>query len=284
MALEPAFARAHSGIANTYVLMNFYGGSPDGNVWPRAKAAAERALALDSGLAEAHAALAHVKYSYEWDWAGAETEFKRALELDGNDATAHQWYAEYLSLLGRTPEAVREIERALALDPQSLIINAEQGVPYAQARQCARAEELFLKALEMEPAFPATQYYLARCYQQDRRDNEAIALYQTLESKFGQSPTFTGSLAHAYAVSAKPGESRRLLANMETASQSHAGWHYMIATVYAGLGEKDRAFEWLDRALSARDDQLVLLKTDTHLDPLRGDRRFAVVLARVGIP
>ena len=278
---DPNYALAYAGLADSYVLLNFYSSQPLKDAFPKAKAAAEKAVETDDTLAEGHTPLAHVKYSYDWDWSGADREFKRAIELNPNYATAHQWYAEYLALMARTDESIAHIKRAQELDPQSVIINTELGYPYMFARRCDEAIERFRKALEMDPNFPAAIYYIGRCYDQKGMFTEAIKEYRKALPLFGGNPIIVGALAYTYAASDRQNEARDALNNLLKLSKQRPVSPFVIASVYAGLDDKDQAFFWLERAYRERDDRLELLKVDSHLDSLRSDPRFADLMRRM---
>ena len=280
---DPNYALAYAGLADSYVLLNFYSAIPLKEAFPKAKVAAERAVQIDDTLAEAHTPLAHVKYSYDWDWQGADWEFKRAIELNPNYATAHQWYAEYLALMGRTDESIAHVEHARELDPQSIIINTELGYPYMFARRCDEAIERFRKALEMDPNFPAAIYYTGRCYEQKGMFAEAITEYRKALPLFGGNPIILGALGYANAASKRKAEARDVLNDLLRLSKQRPVSPFVIATVYAGLGDKEQAFAWLEKAYHERDDRIELLKVDPHLDNLRGDPRFADLMRRVNL-
>ena len=193
--LEPNYAAAYAGLADAYVLLNFYTGQ-DGNVpIQRAKAATERALILDQSMADAHATQAYIKLYYEWDWSGAEKGFKRAIVLNPEYATAHQWYAEYLFYMGRFQEAVHEINRAHELDPQSVVINLLLASPYLYSKDYGEAITKIGEALTLDPELPLAIYMLGTCYEQMGKFDRAVAEYQKIS---GTALGLTG-LGYAYA-------------------------------------------------------------------------------------
>lgn len=281
--IDENYALAYAGLADVYAILNFYSALQMKDAYPRARDAAEKALALDNSLAEAHTVLAYVKEQYDWDWAGAEQEFKRAIQLNPNYATAHQYYSEYLAFVGRTEESINHITRAQELDPNSLVINTEIGFPYLCARQYDNALEKFHQALEREPNFPFALYQTARCYDQKALFNEAIAEYRKAISLSGGSSVMTARLGYTYALAGRKTEAKATLEELFAASKQRHISPYLIATIYSGLGDKDKAIEWLEKAYEVKDGMLVMLKVDAHLDGLRSDSRFQDLLHRVGL-
>lgn len=282
LQLDANYALAHAGLADSYVVFNLYSAAQLKDALPKAKAAAEKALALDDTLAEAHTALAYVKEQYDWDWLGAEQEFKRAIELNPNYPTAHQYYSEYLTFLGRTEEAVREIQRAHELDPLSLIITTEMGYPYFAARRCDLAMEHFRKALELDPNFPFAIYNIAMCYSREAKHEEAIAEAHRAVRLSGGSSLMIAGLGIAHARAGQGREARQVLAELRAMSRQRYVSPYLFATIHSILGEKDEALAWLEKARANRDQFLVLLKVDSSLDNLRAEPRFQELMKLVG--
>jgi TolB-like protein/Tfp pilus assembly protein PilF len=283
IAKDRQFALAHAGLADSYAIFNLYGAAQLPDALPRARAAAERALVLDDTLAEAHTVLALVKEQYEWDWTGAEHEFQRAIELNPNYATAHQYYSEYLAFRGRTEESLVHIKQAHNLDPLSLIINTTLGYPYLCARQCDLAIEAFRKAREMDPNFPLAIFYTARCYELNGNYEQAIAEYRQAVALSGGSSLTLAGLGHAYAKSRRPDQARGVLHELTEMSKQRYVSPYLIGTVYVGLGDNDQALQWLEKARREHDYSLVLLGVDARLDSLRQNPRFAELQQRIGL-
>jgi tetratricopeptide (TPR) repeat protein len=250
----------------------------------KARAAALKALELDELLAPAHTALAVVKLVYDWDWSGAEREFKRALELNPSDSDAHDLYGFYLAFIGRFDEAVREMRRAQEVDPVSLAKITEMGQVLFLARRYDEALEQSLKALKMDPNFGFAHWVQGLAYLWKGRPEPAILAFQKAIPLSGDSPDEPAALGHAYALAGKHGEARKILDELK----QQAGRKYLapsvIAALCAALGERDQAFAWLDRAYDERDSILVALKVDPLFDPLRSDPRFTDLLRRVGFP
>ncbi|HEX6729673.1 MAG TPA: tetratricopeptide repeat protein [Pyrinomonadaceae bacterium] len=282
--LDPDFALAHAGLAESYVLLNIYGSEYRRDAFPKAREAAQKALSLNNGLAPAHTALAMVKLEYEYDWVGAEESYRKAIELNPNYATAHHWYAEYLSFVGRFDESIKHIERAFELDPQSLVINTVRGYPYMRSGRCDTAIGYFKKTLEMEPKFPLAHFYLGKCYVEQKQFSDAIKEQLAAISASGESAAFVAAVSFAYAAAGNRQEASARLSKLKEASRRGYVSPYSMATVYAGLGETDEAFKWLDKAYDDRDYQLPTIKNDIHFAHLKDDRRFAQLLERIGLP
>jgi Flp pilus assembly protein TadD len=250
---------------------------------PKAKEAASKALAFDDTLAEAHTALAYIKSTYDWDWPGAEREFKRVIELNPNYATAHFWYAIHLQALGRLDEAIAEAKLAQEADPVSPIIGLLPGRTFYLARRYDQAIEQLLKTLEMDPNFPRTHWWLAMAYEQVGRHEEAVAESQKAVSLSAGEPTYIGQLGHAYAVSGKKAEAQKVLAELKDLSKRRYVARFDIARVYVGLGDKSRALEWLERPIEDRSDWVAWIKVWPQVDSLRGEPRFHDLLRRMGL-
>ncbi len=281
---DPNYALAHAGLADSYIVLGYFSLLPAKEAYAKAREAATRALELDETLGEAHNALATAKADYDWDWPGAEREFKRAIELNPGYATTHQWYGRMLSELGRHEEALAEIKRAQQLDPLSLIINAVSGRILLYAGREDLAIEQLRKTLEIDPNFAHAHQFLGYAYVRKGMFGEAIAEFQraiTLSPNFTQ---YQAGLGHAYARAGKSAEARKLLSELkELSKRRYVSW-CDFAAIYAGLGEKDQAFACLERAYAQRDARLVELKVDARLDPLRADPRFNDLLRRIGLP
>jgi serine/threonine-protein kinase len=281
---DPSYALAYAGLADCYhVPANPL---PPREKMPLAKAAAIKALQLDDTLVEAHATLARVLFVYDWDWAAAEKEFKRAIELNPRYAPAHQWYGSFLSATGRHQEADAEEKRAQELDPLSLITNFELALAFYFSRNYSQAIDQFQKTLELDAYFPPPHTYLPAAYEQKGMFEEAIAGFQraiTL-TKDGDKILAMASLGHVYAVSGRKAEARKILAELQTLSEHSYVPAFDMALVYAGLGERDNAFAWLDKACEEHSFNLSNLKVEPRFDPLRSDPRFANLLRRIGFP
>lgn len=278
--VDPNYALAYAGLADCYVLGNLLQMSPK-EAMPIAIDKTNRALAIDPNLAEARTSLAKIKLSFEWDWPGAEIEFRKSLELKPGYATAHQWYGVYLSEMGRHDESLQHRKRALDLDPLSLSISTGVGRAYFWARRYDEAIAHLQKTLERDAKYADTHWSFGLAYEGKRMYPEAIASFQnaiglskTAESPEGK-PEMIAALGHAYAVSGRRAEALRILEQLkELIAQQRYVSPYSIALVYVGLGEKDQALAWLDRAYDERDESYIHLKVDPRLDAIRQDPRF----------
>ncbi len=283
LTLDPDYAQAEAGVADCYNLLASYNALPPQQAFPKAKAAAQRALELDNSLAEAHAALGMAAYLYDWDWLRAEQEFKRALALDPDYASAHQWYATLLVMLGRNEEAVAEALRAQELDPLLLIINAHPGRTLYFTGQYDEAVTQLQKTLARDPNFFGARRYLGQVYAEQGKYAQAIAELSQSVTLSGGSALVKAELAHVYAVAGKQAEARQLVAELSALTGPKAISPYNLAVIYAGLGEKDQAFALLQKAYDERADRLAYLGVDPRLKPLRNDPRFAQMLRRIGL-
>jgi len=282
---DPNYARAFAGLADYYMLRSVAiprSSLPPKETFPKAKAAAMRALQIDDKLAEAHTSLAHIKFLYEWDWPGAEREFKRAIELDPNYATAHHWYGFDLAAVGRFDEAIKEIRKAQEIDPLSLVINATAGWIFYYAHQYDQAIEEESKTLEIDPNFAIAHGRLAAAYEQRGMNNEAVEEYLKAETLLGETQEEIVALRQAYTVSGTRGFWRKQLdLAMERSKRQYVSAS-AIALYYARLGEREHAIQWLEKAYEER-DALLWLKGDPRWDGLRSDPRFADLIRRVGL-
>jgi DNA-binding winged helix-turn-helix (wHTH) protein/tetratricopeptide (TPR) repeat protein len=279
IAANPNHARAYAGIADTYALMGGYNGLPADEYMPKARAAALKAIELNDKLAEPHASLAVIAQDYDWDWHTAEEQYRRAIELDPNYATAHHWYAECLALQGRFPEALAEIDRALQLDPPSLIIAADRGAILYFARQYGPAIEQFQALLKLE-FFPRA-FMVSWVYIQEGRLQEArqeIELWQRVEDE----PWCWAAAAQTEARAGDRREAERALHKVEEFSRRPQGDPLPLVIAYTAVGNKEKAFESLDLAFRQHSPSLTALKVDPVYDPLRADPRFAGYLKRLG--
>jgi adenylate cyclase len=277
---DPHYALAYCGLADGY---NYVANRVEANK------AVIKALELDETLGEAHASMGFHKFLYDWDFAGAETEFKQALELNPNYAEAHHWYAITLANVGQHDEAMPLAKRAVELDPLSLLMNMTPALTFYLARQYERASEVLQKIIDMEPAFVAAHSVLGNAYLQQGLYEQAMAEYQkVLELSKGVAIVETAMKAiigHAYARWGKNSKAMKLLDEVIKASAKGTSVSsYSIAGIYAALGQRDPAFEWLNKAYEQHDVQLVSLKMDPTLDRLRSDSRFGDLERRIGLP
>ncbi|MGH9967020.1 MAG: TPR end-of-group domain-containing protein [Pyrinomonadaceae bacterium] len=250
--------------------------------FPKAREATLRALEIDDTLAEAHASLANNLANYDWNWPAAEKEFKRCFELKPGYATAHHWYGFiYLTAVGLVEEAIAEVRQALKLDPLSLPVSANVGFLLYLARRHDEAIDQFQKTLEMDQNFVYSHWELALAYEQKQMYDEAIAEFQKAISLSGRSALSLALLGHTYAVSGLKSEALAVLDQLNDLSKERYVSPYRIAAIHAGVGDKDRAFQWLERAYEERDGWLIWLKLDPVMEVLSSDRRFIDLLQRI---
>jgi serine/threonine-protein kinase len=282
ITLDPAYALAYAGLADTFYGLSSLHVAPD-EAMPQARGAAEKALELDDTLAEAHAALGLIKFYYDWDWAGAESSFKRAIELNPNYAEAQHRYGWLLGFSGRFDEAIAAIQRAGELDPLSLEITSDLGFSYFLSRDYQSALPHFQKALKGDPNSVWSHFFVGWTYAQTGDCEAAIAAYENAR-RIDDAPLLRAALAHLYATNGDVPLARDLLVEMlDLADKRHVS-PYHFAVVHAALGNTDEAFRRLEEACAARSEALVWLKVDPRLDPLRPDPRFDSLMRRVGLP
>ena len=240
-------------------------------------------MQLDSTLGEPHAALAQIKFVNDWDWAGAEAEFKRAIELNPNDTNALHMYSHYLLSMGRIQESFDVSKRAVERDPVSPTMQLHLGFHYLTARQYDLAIPQYLKVLQTDPSFPDAHNQLAVAYRQKGLLDQSVAEYLQAETLLGTTPEQIAELKAAYARSGMRGFWLTILEFTEASDQSRIS-PYQIASYCAILDKKDEAFEWLGKAYEAHDSGLVAIKTDSDFDSLHSDSRFANLLRRMKLP
>jgi len=281
---DPKYAQAYSGLADTYSLLGDwqYAVMTPKEALPKAKAAATKALELDSALGEAHNSLAFCLDGFDWDFDSAGKEFRRAIELNPGYATAHHWYAWHLSLLGQYDDAIAEMRKAESLDPLSLIINADLAELLVLAHSYEESIRQSRKTIEMDPNFALAHNQLAQAYLQKHMNDEAVAELQEAAQLSGESPTVMANLGRAYAASGKRSEAIKLLSALKKRSNSIYSHGSEIAVIYAALGDTDQAMNWLEKGFEERFNPGVLLRPG--FDPLRSDPRFQDLLRRIGLP
>jgi TolB-like protein/DNA-binding winged helix-turn-helix (wHTH) protein/Tfp pilus assembly protein PilF len=282
IAKDPNFARAYAGLADSYALIGGYSAAPQTEFMPKARAAALRAVELDPSLPEAHTALALVVQNYDWDWQTSEKEFRRAIALNPNYATAHHWYAEHLTWLGRFDEALRESENARQLDPLSLIIATDRGAILYYSRQYDRAIAQFLAVREMDPDFPHSTM-IVHAYEQKGMFAEVLAEIEKDRRRAGYAPWLLSEEAYVYGRTGQAAQARAALAKLDEWNRRQPVDAAAFVGPYIALGDKDQAFFWLEKAYTQHSNAMTWLKVGPIYDPLRSDPRFQDLLRRVGL-
>lgn len=268
---DPTFAPAHAALAATYGL---YGDHR------KVQEAARNALRLDDKNAEAYASLGYAKMNADWDWSGAEQDLKRAIALDPNSMGAHHLYSHFLTPKGRHEESLAEARKALELDPLNMITSEHMGWVSHFARQYDQALEHYRRMLEMEPAFALGHVRIAYTYEQKGMLAEAIAEFTTAR-ELSRGSTGLADVGHALAIAGRVPESRQILRQLEQAPRPAS---YEIGVVYVGLGEKDQAFSWFERAIEQHSHfGQMTINVDPRLDSVRSDPRFQSLLRRIGL-
>ena len=279
--LDPQFAEAHAGVADSYALLGLYGILPPTEAFPPAEVAAKKALSMDDSLAEAHATLGFVYFYYDWNGLAAEKEFRRALESNPNYAMAHSWNGQDLAAMGRISEALAETQLAQQDDPLSLIVSSNAGLILCLAGRFEQAIETLNKAVEIDSNFPRAHFRLGNVYEQKGMPEKAISEFTEAVRLSGGDSSYEGSLGHAYALAGNVEQARRILGLLKQRSGRQYVPAYAVALIYAGLGDRDAAFEWLEKAYKDRSASMALLKVDPALNNLHSDPRFKELARRV---
>jgi tetratricopeptide (TPR) repeat protein len=280
---DQKYARAFAGLAESYVLLAVHYDMPPRDSSQKAKTAAMRALEIDHTDTEAHTALAQVRFWYDWDWSGAESEFKRAIELSPNYPRAHAVYASFLIVMGRYQEAISEINRAQVLAPLSLPFNVQAARILYFAREYDEAIEQCRKTLEMDPNFGGAHQFLGRSYKQERMYEEALTELQKARDLLAGNAEVLSLIGYTYAVAGRVVEAQKVLQELQDLSRQRYVSPYHVAMVYAGLGEQDKTFEWLEKAYAEREGRMTILKSAPEFDSLRSDPRYADLVRRIGL-
>ena len=282
---DPNYALAYAGLADCYSIIGsaIVGTVPSQDVAPKAKAAAVKALQLDDTLAEAQTSLATVRFNYDWDWAGAASGFQRSIALNPSYATAYQRYSLYLMAMGRTNESLVQMTRARELDPLSISMNFSLGWRLYMARKYDQAIEQLQNTLEMDPNFALPRMVLGQAYEQKNAYPQALSELQKAVGISHDSPQMLGALGHAYGASGNRSEAERVLAKLMEQSKKQYVSPFYVAIVYVGLGENDKAVDWLERAYADRSNAIVFSKVDPQLDRLRSTPRFQSLLHRLAL-
>jgi TolB-like protein/DNA-binding winged helix-turn-helix (wHTH) protein/Flp pilus assembly protein TadD len=281
--LDPGYAQPYVGLADSYVLLGYYSVLPPYEAYPRAKAAAKKALELDPMLGEAHTSLAGALQDFDWTWTEVEREHRRALELSPGYATAHQWYGNYLNMMGRFDEAQAQIRKARDLDPLSLVINCNVAWAYHLARKDDLALEELLKIREVDPNFYWAHLALGRVYVQKKMYAEAVSAFERAAELSRDNSMVLSELGHAYAVAGRQHDVDRILSRLAELSEQRYVAAYDRALVYVGLGQKETAMAWLERAYRERNRSLQFSRVEPRLDPMRSHPPFQNLLKRLNL-
>ena len=280
IAIDPNYGEAYAGLADCYNMLVVYGRLKPKEGFPKAKDAATKALEIDESSAEAHSSMAFIKFRWDWDRSATEREFQTAIKLKPAYAPAHQWYSSYLVAVERFDEAIAEAKRTEELEPFSFVASSHLGWIYYLSGQNDKAIEQCRKILEMDPSsFPARRY-LGLAYEAKGMYAEAIAEFQT-GVKLSGSPLMLALLGHAYAASGKTAEAKQVLNDLQQLQEQRYVSPYTVAAIYAGLGDQDQAFKWLETAVEERDIWLMNLKVDPVFAKLRSNRQYTDLLARI---
>jgi TolB-like protein/DNA-binding winged helix-turn-helix (wHTH) protein/Tfp pilus assembly protein PilF len=280
---QPNYAEAYAALAESYVLLSIYGDVHPSESLLKAQSAAERALQLDNNLSQAHTALAAVKTDRDWDWSGAEKEYRRALQLNPGDPTAHHWYALHLSRLGKWREAETEIQRALALDPLSLIINTDAAEIAYWARKPSLAMSRIDAVLALNPGFAQAHLVKGKVLEHFHRYREAEAEFLEAGRLFGKPKGLLSIRAHALALAGENDQSLKIVRDLEAASNQKYVSGVHIAQVYCALHRTDDAMQWLDRAYQQHDTGIDMLKVEPMFDGCRADPRFQSLISKLNL-
>jgi TolB-like protein/Tfp pilus assembly protein PilF len=281
--IDPGYAQGYAGLADCFIILGYYNALSPLEAYPKAKAAALKALELDGTLAEPHATLGVIKRDFEWDWSGAEKEFSRSIELNPGYVEAHHWRATLHSILGHRAEAIAEKTYALSLDPLAVVVRTDLARMLYFARDYDQSVEHYLAALGMDPNFSSAHLWLAHAYEQKGMFAEAIAELEAGVRLAGESAFALAKLAHGYAVAGRPDDANGILCKLERFPKERYVSTYDIAMIHVGLGDHGQAFAWLDRAFEERSLWLGYLNVEPQLDPLRPDPRFQDLLRRSGL-
>lgn len=278
---DPDYARAYSGLADAYNMLAIYGVEPAAEAYEKARNAAQLAIELDDSIPESHTSIAFIRHYYDWDLAGSGESFRRALEIDPGHATAHHWYALLLRNLGRTSEALREIEIARELDPLSAVISKNHGTILAAAGLFQEAEAALREALRLSPQLPNARHVLGEVYLREQRYEDALRIFrEELELSGSHGGVNTASVAIGEALVGNPDAARDVL---EELLQEPAASRFWIANVYAALGEEAKVFEALEQSFVDHDQWLLEIKNQPLMDPYRKDSRYLDLLARLNL-
>lgn len=276
--IDANFAQAYAGLAETYAIYPFYAVVEDKEALPKARAAATRALEIDGELAEAYTVIAYVQSQYDFNWKSAEKSYLRAIELNPNYPTTRQWYREFLAFQNRTDESLAQMHKAIELDPTSLSTNTAPALTYNAARQFENTLEVTDKVLQMDANFTVAQHYKARALFFSGRREEAFEIYRKVIAASNGSAYFKADLGCLYGKAGNEAEARKILAELYETAKGKSVSPYYFAMVHIGLNERERAFEYLRKAVAEHDNNVIVLKVGANFDNVRDDPRFIEIL------
>ncbi len=283
IAEDPAYAAAWAGLADYYISVGFWGGMPAEEIWPKARSNAQRAVELDPDLAHAQTALGYVRIFCDWDWIEAGQNFQRAVDLDPGDSQAAYAHGLYLTQMRRTDEALAEFRRALRLDPLAMNVNSGLALVYYYRREFDKAIAQGMKTLEMDPAYFEMRTALGLIYLQTTRFDEGLKYLEGVRDEAADNSLILGLLGYGYGVAGQDENARKILARLQELEGKQYVAPISHALTWIGLGDHDAAFEWLDKAATARDSLMCYLDVMPCYDPLRHDERFPALRRRMGL-
>jgi tetratricopeptide (TPR) repeat protein len=275
---DPGYVKAYTGLADTYAVLALLEFMPPKEAFPEARAAVERALALDADLVDAHTSLGLIHFQYDWAWPEAEAEFRRAIEINPGYAPAHHFYADLLKARGRFAEATAQIEQAQELDPLSLAINTGVGHVYYLARQYDRAIEQYQRAVDLDPGFMATHLWFGRPFLEKGMYAEAISELETAVRLSGESTVALAMLGHGLASAGRTSEALNILEQLRQRAEVQYVPSYWIAVIYNGLRDRDQVMAWMRRAFEERSSWLVWSNVEPRFEWIRSDPEFAALM------
>jgi TolB-like protein/DNA-binding winged helix-turn-helix (wHTH) protein/tetratricopeptide (TPR) repeat protein len=282
--LDPDYAPGYAGLASTYALLYWYSSARPQDVYPKGKAAAERALKLDDTLAEPHATLGLIHLSFDWDWEAAGQEFRRAIELDPNYATAHHWFAIYLYGQGQREESLREMRLAERVDPLSLPINTDLGVVLYQLHRYDESLRQLKQTIELDPNYSDAFHALALTHAAKAEYPQAIAAAEKAVRLAPGDPIVLAELGYVYAVAGKENETRAILKQLSQGLKDRPRAGYSLALVYAGLKDRNHLYEWLDKTYREHAPEILNITAEPMFDPFRADPQFRDIVRHLGLP
>lgn len=285
VTIDPTYALAHAGIADTYNSLGWdlFAGLAPSEAFPNARRSAQKALMMDPQCAEAYAALGWTPTSYDWEWITAEKAYQRAIEIKPQYGPVHIWYSHLLHALDRSAESLEESHLAIECDPLGLILNVHLGWHHVYDRECEKAIEHLRKTIELEPAFTLARLFLGEAYEQLKRFEEAVAEFETAVTRSARHPVYLAALGHAHAAAGHKQEALNIIDELHRRSRDTFIPARGIAEIYIGMDEKEHAFIWLEKALRERNGWLIHTGSNPRYDRLRSDPRYNDLIRSIGL-